>query len=113
MASRVESPTKISAVKATAVKPLAVKATPVDPTSVLDPTTPTQAQVAEFPVSVNTNANAVPLFIARDLDEHIVSHVYQAKLESCVLSLLLVSLILNVVYLLQDNSQEQLLELLP
>ena len=109
MTSRVESPSKLSTVKATIVK-----ASPVDPTSILDPTTPTQVQeVAAPPVSEDANANAVAeLFIAKDLDEHIVSQVYQTKLETCVLSLLLVSLILNVVYLLQDKSHEQLLELL-
>ena len=116
MTSRVESPSKLSSIanKIILVKATAVKVSPVDPMSVLDPTTPTHVEeVAAPPVSVNANANAVPeLFIARDLDEHIVSQVYQTKLETCVLSLLLVSLILNVVYILQDKSHEQLLELL-
>ena len=110
MTSSVESPSKLSTVKATAVK-----TSPVDPMTVLDPTTPTHVQEVQEspPVSAVENANAVPeLFVPRDLDERLFAQVYQTKLESCVLTLLLVSLILNVVYLLQDKSQEQLLELL-
>jgi hypothetical protein len=108
MTSSVESPNKLSAVKATAVK-----ATPVDPTSFLDPTTPRQAQVAAPPVSEAANAVAVTeLFVPRDLDERLFAQVYQSKVESFVLSLLVLILILNVVTLMQNKPEEQLLELL-
>ena len=113
MTSSVESPNKLSAVKATAVKANPVKATPVDPTSFLDPTTPRQAQVAAPPVSEAANAVAVTeLFVPRDLDERLFARVYQSKVESFVLSLLVLILIINVVTLMQHKPEEQLLELL-
>ena len=116
MTSSVESPNKISS---SPVNPSSI----LDPTSVIQPTSgieveevhrssPVNELQSAHHVPVTTESRAQELFYPRDLDERLVAQVYQAKLDSFLLTLILISLILIIVYAMNDNSHDRLLELL-